>query len=158
MRILLINKYYHPRIGGVETLVKTIAEDFAAHGHQVTVLCMDPEMEEEVVINGVRVVRFRRDISLLAGLNRKAWKWLRDNYSSYDIVHLHNYHILLTFQSAILLHDRGHPYVMTAHYHGHGHTFLRNILFQAYHLLGKKVLRWSLRVREVAADEGLRPA
>jgi glycosyltransferase involved in cell wall biosynthesis len=153
MRILLINKYYHPRIGGVETLVKTIAEDFAAHGHQVTVLCMDPEMEEEVVINGVRVVRFRRDISLLAGLNRKAWKWLRDNYSSYDIVHLHNYHILLTFQSAILLHDRGHPYVMTAHYHGHGHTFLRNILFQAYHLLGKKVLRWSLRVATASEYE-----
>jgi glycosyltransferase involved in cell wall biosynthesis len=153
MRILLVNKYYHPRIGGVETLVRTIAEEFAARGHETAVLCMDPEAEEETVINGVRVVRFRRDAPLLAGLNRKAWKWLRDHHSSYDIVHLHNYHILLTFQSAYFLRTRGRPFVMTAHYHGHGHTLARDLLFKAYHVLGRKTLDWSLQVATASEYE-----
>jgi glycosyltransferase involved in cell wall biosynthesis len=42
---------------------------------------------------------------------------------------------------------------MTAHYHVHGHTFLRNVLFRTYHLLGKYVLRWSLRVATASEYE-----
>ncbi|MEI6795454.1 MAG: glycosyltransferase family 4 protein [Methanomassiliicoccales archaeon] len=146
MRILLVNKYYHPRIGGVETVVTNIAEEFVRRGHQVTVLCMDPEIEEEVVINGVQVVRLRRDLPFLAGLNRKAWKWMKRNASAFDVVHLHNYHMLLTFQCAYLLRTERKKYVLTMYYHGRGHTFLRNILFRSYHLLGQRVLDWSERI------------
>jgi glycosyltransferase involved in cell wall biosynthesis len=153
MRILLVNKYYHPRIGGVETLVRTIAEQFVRSGHQVTVLCMDPDITEETDINGVHVVRYKRDLPILAGMNRQAWKWLRDHHSAFDIVHLHNYHVLLTFQSAYLLRTRRRPFVMTAHYHGHGHTWLRNMLFKTYHILGRKMLGWSLRVATASEYE-----
>ena len=58
MRILIVTKYYHPVIGGVETLVRTLAERYVAAGHQCTVLCMDPEKDSDDVLHGVRVVRF----------------------------------------------------------------------------------------------------
>lgn len=38
MRILFILEYYHPHIGGVETLFKLLAESIAEHGYQVSII------------------------------------------------------------------------------------------------------------------------
>ena len=57
MRILVVTKYYHPVVGGVETLVRTLAERHVQAGHQCTVLCMDPEKDsDEMIRKGYRVV------------------------------------------------------------------------------------------------------
>ncbi|MEZ9398002.1 glycosyltransferase [Vibrio splendidus] len=59
MKILQINKYYDPIIGGVETVCKQHSE-YLAREHDVTVLCCSKsraKKTEKVNINNVRVVR-----------------------------------------------------------------------------------------------------
>ena len=148
MRILVITKFYHPRTGGVETTVKNICEDLVRMGHQCTVVAMDNELSGREIINGVEVIRFAVDTKALAGLNRGVWKYLTTEVdaSSYDIVNIHQYHILLSMEAALFCKLRGIPYVFTAHYHGKGHTPLRNALFRIYHIMGKYVLSGSSRI------------
>ena len=55
LRILHVNKRYAPHIGGVETVVRQLAEGMAARGHTSTVLCM-AERASDATHNGVRVV------------------------------------------------------------------------------------------------------
>lgn len=38
MRVLQVNKFYHPVVGGIERVVETIAEGLEARGHNVSVL------------------------------------------------------------------------------------------------------------------------
>jgi len=60
MRILYVSPTYYPRIGGVEYVVKSVAERLAKAGHEVFALAGEPSMgkavEEEV--NGIRIVRW----------------------------------------------------------------------------------------------------
>ena len=55
LRILHVNKRYAPHIGGIETVVRQLAEGMAARGHIATVLCM-AEHASDSMHNGVRVV------------------------------------------------------------------------------------------------------
>jgi len=60
MKILQVNKFYHPTIGGVETVVKQYAEALASAGHEATVLCVSDNralLTCESSFNGVHVVR-----------------------------------------------------------------------------------------------------
>ncbi len=60
MRILLVTPSYYPNIGGVEYVVKSIAERLAALGHETTVVTGDPKADKprEEEINGVQVIRW----------------------------------------------------------------------------------------------------
>jgi len=59
-RILLVNKYYAPSTGGIETAVKQYAHWYNERGHDVTVLCcanarmLRSRLE---IIDGIRVLR-----------------------------------------------------------------------------------------------------
>jgi glycosyltransferase involved in cell wall biosynthesis len=59
MRILLATPSYYPNIGGVEYVVKSIAERLAALGHETTVVTGDTKADKprEEEINGVHVIR-----------------------------------------------------------------------------------------------------
>ncbi len=58
MSILIVNKLYHPWIGGVESIVQQCAEYFYAAGHQVTALVCQPQgSRSSEELNGVRVIR-----------------------------------------------------------------------------------------------------
>ncbi|MCU5783449.1 group 1 glycosyl transferase [Alcanivorax balearicus MACL04] len=60
MRILLVNKFYDPTIGGVESVVKQHAAFLREQGHEVTVLCCSDRFAVHTLVeehNGVRVVR-----------------------------------------------------------------------------------------------------
>jgi len=58
MKILLVNKAYYPHIGGIETVVRQLAEGMQRRGHEVIVLCFgDRDITES--INGVEVHRVR---------------------------------------------------------------------------------------------------
>jgi glycosyltransferase involved in cell wall biosynthesis len=155
LRILVVTKFYHPRIGGVETTVKELCENFVRRGHECTVVAMDKELSGRETINGVELIRFPLDSRLLGGLNRHVWKHLKKQLwpGRYDVIHIHSYHILLSAQTAYLCRTRGIPYVFSAHYHGKGHTPIRNVLFHAYHLFGKKILQWSKAITCVSDFE-----
>lgn len=60
MNILQINKFYHPVVGGVETVVRDYSEYFMKGGHAVTVLCAQQKFSwrtEVETVDGVRVYR-----------------------------------------------------------------------------------------------------
>lgn len=58
-RILLCCENYPPSVGGVQEVMRQIAERLAAKGHEVTVATSPhPERASETVRNGVRVVSF----------------------------------------------------------------------------------------------------
>ncbi|MGO4919920.1 glycosyltransferase [Maribacter spongiicola] len=59
MKILQVNKYYQPDIGGVETVVKQFAENLG-EGFDVTVLCVKKNfsLKKDIeIINDVKVIR-----------------------------------------------------------------------------------------------------
>ncbi len=96
MKVLQINKFYHPVIGGVETVVKQLAEGInGGGGFTVDVLvCNDryttPGKTVSERINGVHVTKaaslgvlFSMPVSLaFIALFRKVWR-------QYDVLHVH---------------------------------------------------------------------
>ncbi len=62
MRILFILEFYHPHIGGVETLFKSLADHLAKQGHEITVFTNRHDStlpKDEITSNSVRIVRRR---------------------------------------------------------------------------------------------------
>jgi rhamnosyl/mannosyltransferase len=57
LRILQVNKLYHPTIGGVETVVRDIAEGLSGRVDMTVLVCGANGAAGEEVIRGVRVVR-----------------------------------------------------------------------------------------------------
>jgi glycosyltransferase involved in cell wall biosynthesis/2-polyprenyl-3-methyl-5-hydroxy-6-metoxy-1,4-benzoquinol methylase len=59
MKILSILTYYHPHWTGLTVHARIVAERLAARGHEVTVLAIrhSPDLAEEEIVAGVRVVR-----------------------------------------------------------------------------------------------------
>lgn len=57
MKILLIHWYYPPQIGGVETILKGIAETLVDRGHQVTVYAAKVDEQEDIDYPGLKIVR-----------------------------------------------------------------------------------------------------
>jgi len=143
LRILVVSKFYPPVIGGVEVTVKELCEQYVKQGHGVTAAVMTKGDFLEERINGVRVLRFPLDKLFHGSLNRGVASFMRKELdkSHYDIVHIHNFHILLSFQSALMCSLRSMPYVFSPHYHGKGHTPVRDMFFQLYKRVGVIGLR-----------------
>ena len=59
-------------------------------------------------------------------------------HSSFDVVHGHSYHAIPLFFSRYAKRKR---FIVTAHYHGHGSTALRDLLIKGYKPFGKKAMR-----------------
>ena len=105
MRILQINKYYYPDIGGVESVVKQYAENIDER-FDVTVLCVKKDFSIKTrleTINGVKVIRcasfgtfFSMPVSLVFIL-----RFLR-NYKQFDILHFHEPFPLASLLSLII--------------------------------------------------------
>ena len=145
MRILAVTKYYYPVIGGVETLVRTLAERHVQAGHQCTVLCMDPERDSDEIINGVRVIRFHRQGHAMSGIHLGVRDWLVNNANpeQFDIANVHNFHSPQALMASYYCHRQGLPIVFTTHYHGHGQTKTRDMLFRIYRVYGANIYAWS---------------
>ncbi|MFC1846807.1 glycosyltransferase family 4 protein [Chloroflexota bacterium] len=136
MRILQVSVGYTPSHGGVATNVKNISERLAKK-HQVTVFAENYKamLPYEETINGVLVRRFDCFHPGAAYfLSPDMIKELRR--SSFDIVHGHCYHGLPLYFSRYAGRKK---FVVTSHYHGHGHTFSRSILFKLYKLFGRRI-------------------
>ncbi|MEM2297849.1 MAG: glycosyltransferase family 4 protein [Ignisphaera sp.] len=138
MRLLFVSPSYYPHVGGVEYVVKSVAERLTLRGHEVTVLCGEPGIgnPREEWINKVRVVRW--PIWAPGGAYhiprmREAFeRWLLDIARESDVVHFHSVHSVFTVYSLSILRNYGiyDIYrVLTPHYHGTGHTFLRKALW-----------------------------
>jgi len=146
MKVMFVVASYHPHIGGVEYVVKSVAERLVKRGHDVTVLCGEPSVDDprEEWVNGVRVIRWpvwapggAYHIPRLRGRLRS---WLSKAAREHDVVHFHSVHSVLTVYSLNALKEcRAHK-VATPHYHGTGHTALRRLLWLAWRDYVKRAL------------------
>jgi len=137
MRILLVTPSYHPNIGGVEYVVKSIAERLAALGHETTVVTGDPKADKprEEEINGVHVIRWPTwapsGAYHIPRMRNQLRSLLQRLLNDVDAVHVHSAHAVLTVWAAAAA-RRINPdvrIVFTPHYHGTGHSALRKLLW-----------------------------
>lgn len=115
MRILQVGKYYHPSQGGMETVLKNLAEGLAQAGDEVTVICSaESATRSEETINGVRVIREPRYGSPFSQpiTPRLAFD-LAKLARGHDIVHLHSPNPLASVSALSL--PRGTKLVDTYH-------------------------------------------
>tara|TARA_B100000767_G_C19771713_1_gene540394 strand:- start:252 stop:1409 length:1158 start_codon:yes stop_codon:yes gene_type:complete len=101
MKILHIGKYYPPNFGGIESVTKDIAENFAKGGDKVTVLCFSKDNLVEQIKN-VTVVRCKANV-----INRQPisisyiYNFFRLKNKS-DIIHIHLPNYLALFCSLFI--------------------------------------------------------
>ncbi|MBT3643100.1 glycosyltransferase family 4 protein [archaeon] len=134
MKILQITNSFHPVIGGQEKVVLEISKGLVKKGHEVTVLTTDYLCEEKVgsgeKFDGIEIVRMKNDLWLAGyGYSPEAMKWLRKNYSKFDVVHCHGYNRYLP-EFAVKFLFKKIPVVFTAH--GFIHT-KKNMIFKKIH-------------------------
>ena len=101
MKILYITPTYYPRIGGIEYVVKSVAERLAKAGHEIIVLAGEPNIEESVEedVNGVRVVRWPTwapgGAYHVPRQRSRLELALRELLRGVDVVHIHSIHAVL---------------------------------------------------------------
>lgn len=147
MKIVQVCPRYYPDIGGVETHVKEISERLVKRWFEVEVVCTKPFLKKKKcdveIIKGVKVRRFRSiapsDAYFFAP---QIYFYLKK--AKCDVIHAHNYHALPAFFAGLAKNDR--KFVFTSHYHGRGHTILRNILHTPYKFFGSRIFKKADRV------------
>lgn len=159
MNLLFMASHYYPYIGGVEYVVKSVAERLAMRGHDVTVLCGEKSIgsprEEE--INGVHVVRWPvwapGDAYHIPKLRNKLRNWLLSDKNKYDVIHFHSVHSVLPIYCLNVLKNYSVRRVLTPYYHGTGHTMLRRILWKWWRYHIKNILHFVDAVQTVSKFE-----
>lgn len=61
-RVLQLNKYYYPHIGGIERVVQQIAEELADRTQMVVLVSSEDKQRHEEYIRGVKLVRLPQNI------------------------------------------------------------------------------------------------
>ncbi len=137
MRILFVAPRYHPHIGGVEYVVKSIAERLAKLGHEVIVLAGEPNIDRPVEeeINRVRVVRWPTwspgEAYHIPRRRTDLERMLKELARNADVVHINSVHSTFTVFSGMKIGSDMHnaKLIITPHYHGGGHTIVRKLLW-----------------------------
>jgi glycosyltransferase involved in cell wall biosynthesis len=148
LSIVHITPRYFPFIGGMEYVVKSLAEEMSKIGHDVTVFTLDSTgvLPRKETVNKVSVQRFFGfsvhnayhfpGLKFLASLLRK----------NPDVVHVHNIHALTSFLAWIERKTkRKVRVILTPYYHGSGHRKARNFLWLIYRHVAAKIV-WSADV------------
>jgi hypothetical protein len=69
VRILLACEFYHPSVGGVQEVMRQLAERFVARGHSVTVATSYLPERQSRELNGVTIAEFKVSGNLIRGLS-----------------------------------------------------------------------------------------
>jgi len=147
MRILYISPLYYPHIGGLEYVVKSVAERLAKIGHKVMVLAGEPSIATpmEEAVNGVKVIRWPTWTPGKAyhfpKKRPKLEKILRELSKDVDVVHIHSVHSIISMFSLRVLKNRVDRIVVTPYYHGTGHTTIRRFLWLFWRKYVKNLLK-----------------
>lgn len=146
VRVFQVCQRYYPHIGGIETHVQEISERLNSH-FDVEVLTTDPlgDLPPKDIINGVTVRRFKSWAPNDAYyFSARLKKYLAANVNDDDIVHAHGYHAFPALYAAQT--KRKNRLVFTPHFHGRGHTFLRDLFLRAYKPIGRRIFASADRV------------
>ena len=139
MRIAQVVSSYAPRIGGVETHVRRLAECLAEAGDEVVVLTHQTGgAVREEWLGQVRVLRFPLSVSPHNyELSLPLFRYLKAHAGEFDLAHVHSYHTLAGHAAV----SAGLPFVFTTHCAGTGHTRFRALLYRLYRPAGSRLLR-----------------
>jgi len=143
MRIAQVCHRFYPDIGGIETHVYEISKRLAKH-FEVEVLTTDPTGKYPKVeeIDGFTVRRFKSIAPSEAYyFSLEMYRFLKEHSSDYDIIHAHNYHAFPALFTALT--KSRNKMIFTPHYHGRGHSFIRDLLHKPYKMLGRKIFEKS---------------
>lgn len=130
MKIAQVTPFYHPRRGGVETVVKEYSERLVKKGHEVHVYTLDGSVRTPWVedINGVKVHRsIRIPLPFLKPLSPAflfPFKLLR---ADVDLIHVHANKYFSTDAGALIARLKGTPLVYSPHAGTFGKTFVGRI-------------------------------
>ncbi|MCX8199460.1 MAG: glycosyltransferase family 4 protein [Sulfolobales archaeon] len=159
MKLLFVSPRYHPHVGGVEYVVKSIADRLAKRSYSVTVLCGDSSIDnpKEETINGVSIVRWPvwapGNAYHIPRMRSKLKNWLLDAVKDCDVVHFHSVHSMLTMYSLGVLKECDVHKVLTPYYHGSGHTFFRKFLWKGWRSHVRGLMRFVDTVHTVSKLE-----
>ncbi len=164
MKVLLVNKLYHPSIGGVETVVRQYASWLAAAGHDVTVLCVSWGFSlrtERSEIDGVKVVRCSSLGTWLSMPCSLSFPFrLLSMAGGFDLVHFHEPFPLGSLCSLFLPKPQGRRFKMIATWHS---DIVRQRLFKGVaQLFQRRLLSLCDMIlatsKEMALNSGVLPA
>jgi len=147
MKIVQVCPRYYPHIGGVEYVVKSVAERLAKLGHEVTLLAGEPGIAkpEEEFINGVRVVRWPTwnpgEAYHFPKKRSELEKFLKELSRNLDVAHVHSVHSMFSVYSLRILKNSIDRVAVTPYYHGTGHTAVRRFLWVFWRKYVKGMLR-----------------
>lgn len=151
MRILTICAGYYPERGGIQNVIRYVNEHLYALGHSTTVICLsdNPDCIRNEVINGVEIFRvfdkYYRHMYKYSLLFKKFLNKNKDLFDGADIIHVHAYHSLFSWQVINLLADRGysHKIIFNPHYEGIGFSRIKNLLHKPYGYLARSSMEKS---------------
>ncbi len=150
-KLLVVNKQYHPFIGGVETVAKQYAEWCVESGFDVTVLCLTTSKNKNVafeVINGVKVIRVHSFFNIYSlPISFSFFFYLYKMAKNVNIVHAH--YPFPLFDIAFPFLSRKPKYIVTWHSDIVRQRFFRIILspFTRYMISRVKITTTSPRIK-----------
>ncbi len=120
MKIAYVTAFYYPTIGGVEQVVKELAERYVKQGHEVHVFTSDWDKKnriklKEEIINGVKVHRHFHILKIanFASIFPSVL-WTLSRYK-FDIIHTHVSGHAHTFFGSIIAKLKSTPLIHTTH-------------------------------------------
>jgi len=161
MRILFIAPSYYPHIGGVEYVVKSVAERLAKANHEVIVVAGEPSTDKprEDIVEGVKVVRWPiwspGSAYHIPRRRSNLEKLLKELARQVDVVHVHSVHSIFTVYAGLVIANSSTSsrIVVTSHYHGTGHTFARRVLWTFWRWRVAELLNKASAVHAVSKRE-----
>jgi glycosyltransferase involved in cell wall biosynthesis len=161
MRILFIAPSYYPHIGGVEYVVKSVAERLAKAGHEVVIIAGEQGADKpyEDVVDGVKVVRWPvwspGNAYHIPRKRGDLEKLLKELARQVDAVHIHSVHSIFTVYAGLAIADNSSSLkvAVSPHYHGTGHTLARRVLWIFWRRRVAKLLKRASVVHAVSKRE-----
>lgn len=146
LRVGLIAPRFAPFRGGLETYVAAAATALAAEGAEVTVITQAPRtaaLPRYEVRDGFTIERHHLPVNDIFDVPSLSAARSARRTGIFDVVWVHSYHTPLAWLAA---EKARAPIVFTPHYHGVGHTPVRQLLHRAYRPMGKRLMAASRRI------------
>ena len=154
MKIAYVTAFYYPTIGGVEQVVKELAERYAKEGHEVHVFTSDWDKNKRIkvkeeTINGVKVHRHYHILRAgKFGVLFPSLLWTLSKYK-FDIIHTHVSGHAHTFIGSLIAKIKNTPLIHTTHcpWTDNFRTFTAQTLVNlSYKTFNKLSFRWSDKI------------
>jgi len=114
MKILILSPEYPPIYGGIGNHVQNLCKKYVENGHEVTILTR-AEVKNKKKIKFIRLKHFRLPLMSSRFFGIKAFKYLRNNFQKFEIVHLMHPMVFFSKQQYEFLKEKNLQIVSTFH-------------------------------------------